>query len=163
MKKLVLIRHAKSSWEDPDLDDSERPLNKRGKKDVPIMAGRLRALEMFPDLFLSSPAVRALTTARAIAEGIDYPQESIVENEEIYLADVPELLSVVGAIDDGNDLVFLVGHNPGLTDLANHLGDTPVDNIPTCGICSLEFDVPSWKEVPAGHGTLVVFDYPKKE
>ncbi len=162
MKNLVLIRHAKSSWDNPALDDFDRPLNKRGQRDAPVMAGRLKELDITPDLFLSSPAERAVTTARTVAEGIDFPIEKIVQDEDIYLASGEDLLSIISQSDDSIERLFLVGHNPGLTELANHLGDRPIDNMPTCSIYSLVFEITSWKEILFRKGKTEFFDYPKK-
>ncbi len=162
MKNLVLIRHAKSSWDNAGLDDFDRSVNTRGKNDAPLMAERLKEREISPDLFLSSPANRAVTTARTIADGIDYPIEKIIPDEEIYLAHVEELIALLSEADNSNDRIFLVGHNPGLTNLANHLGNHPIDNMPTCAIYSIQFDTSSWKDILVAKGKTDFFDYPKK-
>ena len=162
MKRLYLIRHAKSSWDDPDLADYERPLNKRGKEEAPMMGKRLKKSKVQPDLILSSPAKRALKTAKIIAKELDFPKKRIVTDEAIYEAGVPALLSVIRNIDDAFQQVLFCGHNPGLTDLAQSLTNVQIDNIPTCGVFCLDFDLPSWKEVADGKGIFVFFDYPKR-
>ena len=162
MKTLYLVRHAKSSWDDPGLKDYDRPLNKRGKKDAPKMGKHLKMIGVSPDLILTSPAKRAKTTAKYIAEKIEYPFEKIVEEKEIYHADVNELLDVIKDIDDSNDTIIMVGHNPGFTDLANYLTTTRIDNIPTTGIFCVEFDVNSWEKIHKESGEFKLFDYPKK-
>ncbi len=160
-KFLYLIRHAKSSWDNPSLTDFERPLNKRGKRDAPEMGKRLAQRQVIADLMLSSPANRALTTCRHIAKEIDYPEEAIEEDEEIYHAGPSTLLKVVREIDDTWRTVLMFGHNPGFTDFANALNNTGIDNIPTCGIVLCRFEIDSWSEVQFGSGEEVFFDYPK--
>ncbi|MBD3307013.1 histidine phosphatase family protein [candidate division KSB3 bacterium] len=162
MKRLYLIRHAKSSWKDQSLADFDRPLNKRGKRDAPFMGQRLASYQVTPDLLMSSPAKRALTTAKTIAEEIGYPPTAIVTEPSIYGAGAASLLTVIQAIKDAAHEVMLVGHNPGLTTLAESLTNTMVDNIPTCGIFCVDLPVESWTEVTEGIGTVVFFDYPKK-
>lgn len=162
MKRLYLIRHAKSSWKDQDLTDIERPLNTRGKRDAPCMGKRLKDLKVHPDLIVSSPAKRALKTAKVIAREIGYPKKRIETDESIYLAGVSTLLLVIQNIEDSYQQVILFGHNPGFTELAEYLTDQQFDNIPTCGIVCMDFDIESWKEVAEGKGILVSFDYPKK-
>jgi phosphohistidine phosphatase len=162
MKRLTLIRHAKSSWKDAFLLDMDRPLNKRGQRDAPVMGKRLAARESRPDLIISSPATRALTTAEAIAAEIEYPVEEIVVGERMYGADVAEWLQIIRGLDDSWDHVMCCGHNPGLTDLVNALSPYAIDNIPTCGVVELAFDTDTWTDVGRIEPTQVHFDYPKK-
>lgn len=163
MKRLYLVRHAKSSWKDATLEDFDRPLNKRGKQDAPLMGKLFKShYKLSPDLIVSSPAKRAAKTAKVIAKEIGFPKKQIVYEGAIYEAGVPPLLSVIRKIDDSADQVMLFGHNPGLTMLAEYLIGVVVDNIPTCGIFCIDFDVDSWKEVGEGRGKEVFFDYPKK-
>ena len=162
MKRLYLIRHAKSSWKDPDLADFERPLNRRGKKDAPYMGKRLKKYEVTPDLIISSPAKRALKSATIIANEIDFPTNKIITDMSIYQADVPNLTDLIQNIDDSNNQVMLVGHNPDLTSLANYLSNYTISNIPTSGIFCIDFDISSWKNVAARKGIFIFFDYPKK-
>lgn len=162
MKRLYLIRHAKSSWKDHTLDDCERPLNKRGKRDAPFMGQRLNSYQVRPDLILSSPAKRALKTAKMIAEKLEYPKDRIATDGSIYEAGISSLLNVIHCIDDANHHVFLFGHNPGLTMLAEYFTNRPIGNMPTCSIVCIDFDVTSWEKINADNGTMVFFDYPKK-
>ena len=162
MKTLYLVRHAKSSWKFPELRDFDRPLNGRGKRNAPDMGKRLKAKGIRPDLLLTSPANRALTTAREIAEKIDYPLEGIHENDDIYHGSENTLLAIINGTDGNVNELMLFGHNPGFTDLANLLGDQWIDNIPTCGIVSIQFDVENWSAVTPGTGKNLFFDYPKK-
>lgn len=162
MKTLYLVRHAKSSWKDPFLDDMHRPLNNRGRRDAPRMGKRLRERELVPDLIVSSPAERALSTSMLIAEKIRYPVKNIHAIVKLYHATQDELLSVVRTLNDGNDEVMIVGHNPGLTDFANSLSDDLLtDNIPTCGVIGIELDADSWKQADWGKGRMLFFDFPK--
>ena len=162
MKRLILMRHAKSSWDQPDLADFDRPLNKRGKRDAPLMARRLRDLPEKPDLILTSPAERALSTARIVADEIGFPKKKIVRRKDIYLAASGELLGVLQTIDNPLSRVLLCGHNPGLTNLGNYLANLHIVNIPTCGVVCLELAVDSWADLAQGCGTLVYFDFPKR-
>jgi phosphohistidine phosphatase len=161
MKRLVLMRHAKSSWVQTDLPDFDRPLNSRGKHDAPLMAKRLRELLEKPDLILTSPAERAVKTVRAIAAEVGFNKKDIVKNSDIYLADSVELLKVLQGIDDSIARVLLCGHNPGLTNLCNFLANVQIENIPTCGVVCLSLAADSWADLKQGCGTLVYFDYPK--
>jgi phosphohistidine phosphatase len=163
MKTLTLIRHAKSSWKDPTLPDWDRPLNKRGRRDAPMMGGRLAAREAYADLLITSSAVRAMTTAEAIAAEIEYPADEILVAERLYGADEFEILEVIQNLDDAWDRVMLVGHNPGLTDLVNALSPTGIDNLPTCGIVELTYDTESWALVGRIDSVAVDYDYPKKD
>ncbi len=162
MKQLYLIRHAKSSWKNPLLADVDRPLNKRGQRDAPFMGKRLHAHHVRPDLLVSSPAKRAGSTSQLIAKEVDFPQEQIIIDESIYEAGVPTLLRLVHALDDRASHVIVVGHNPGMTLFAESLTNVTIDNMPTCSIFCIQFDITSWKDVKIGNGIPIFFDYPKK-
>jgi phosphohistidine phosphatase len=161
LKILILVRHAKSSWKDASLADRDRPLNKRGKRDAPEMGRRLAARGAAPDLIVSSPAARALATARIIAEAVGYPVDAIREDERLYLASPAELLEAIRDLDDGYDRVFLFGHNPGLTELVNELSEPAVDNVPTCGLVELRLAAERWADVSPDTVRRVSFDTPK--
>jgi phosphohistidine phosphatase len=163
MKTLTLVRHAKSSWKHPELPDADRPLNKRGEKDAPAMGQRLAAKALSPDLIVTSPAKRALKTAKMVAGEIGYPKKKLVIDERVYLADVVELMSVLCELDNHYKDVFLVGHNPGLTNLVNDLMDASILNVPTCGVVRAKFNIETWKALGKGMGKLEFFDYPKRE
>lgn len=163
MKTLYIIRHAKSSWKDSSLDDFDRPLNKRGQRDAPLMGKRLQEQKVSPQLMLASPANRAVTTCHKIAKEVNFPVESIQTNERLYHASDEEILAVVKDLDDKNDFVMLFGHNPGLTDFVNKLMNRSIYNIPTCGIAACTIPVQSWQEIHWGHGALILYDYPKKQ
>jgi phosphohistidine phosphatase len=162
MKRLLLIRHAKSSWKNPDLDDFNRPLNKRGRKDGPKMGKLLAKRGEIPDLIISSPAKRALKTAFAIAKDVGYPEKKIKEKKKIYLGSVSQLMNVIHNIGNEFNRVFLFGHNPGFNDLSHYLTKHELENIPTCGVFCIDFEIDSWKEVAEGNGKFVYFEYPPK-
>jgi phosphohistidine phosphatase len=161
MKELTLVRHAKSSWKDPKLDDHERPLNKRGERDAPMIGSRLAKRNYSPDLIISSPAVRALETATIFAEKLGYRRKKIVVEGSVYAASVDDLLGVVRSLDDSVIRVMLFGHNPGLTELANCLGPRPIGNIPTCGVVQLEFDTDNWARVGGVAAKEILYEFPK--
>ena len=152
LKTLFLVRHAKSSWKHPELEDSERPLNKRGTRDAPIMGQRLLARSLVPDLIVSSPAVRALTTAQLLAHEVGYSSPAIVVEDELYAASSQDVLAIVSGLDDR----IQVAHNPAITELANWFSDAPIENVPTCGILNVEAS--EWHRIAAA--TFAGFDYP---
>jgi phosphohistidine phosphatase len=162
MKQLTLIRHAKSSWASGHgTRDIDRPLNHRGERDAPRMATHLRQQGFLPDLMLSSPATRAATTAEEIARGIGYDVDNILWKDQIYAAMVSELLELITTVNAEISHVAMVGHNPAFTELANLLQPHPIDNIPTCGVVMIQFDVGDWSEIPQSLGNLLCFDTPK--
>jgi phosphohistidine phosphatase len=159
-KQLLIIRHAKSDWGNAGLRDFDRPLNKRGKANAPEMAARLVMNQIKPDLMVSSPALRAITTAGFFAEVWNIPNQKIQKDSTIYEAGVRALLTVVNGLPNEYNKVALFGHNPGLTDLANYF-DGHIDNMPTCSVLLLEFPFDDWKMVSADTGKVLLFDYPK--
>lgn len=157
MKTLFLIRHAKSDWENARLTDRERPLNERGYAAAALMSGRLATV---PDLIVTSPAVRAASTALIFARRLGYNSNNILIKEELYDTSVKEYLSVIKNISDAYDTVLLFAHNPTISDTAARL----VKNLPmemsTCAVAGIQFNVTKWSEIKMGE--LVLFDYPKK-
>jgi phosphohistidine phosphatase len=162
MKRLYLIRHAKSSWAEPGLPDFERPLNGRGKTDAPFMGRRLADHGVRPDLIVSSPAKRARKTARCIAEAVGFARDSIRFDETIYEAEVPSLLGAIARVPAECETLFFVGHNFGISDLAAWLLGRDIGVLPTCGIVGIEFDGLSWPDLSEGSGRLLFVDFPKK-
>jgi phosphohistidine phosphatase len=144
------------------LDDFERPLNKRGRKNAPFMGKILKKLKVAPDLILSSPANRASMTARIIADKIGYPLDKIHYSENIYNFSANALIDVIKQLDNVVRKAMFVGHNPALTELANYIGDEPISNIPTAGIFCTELDIPSWAKIGNHCGKLMFFEFPKK-
>lgn len=162
MKTLTLLRHAKSSWNDASLEDRDRPLSSRGHRDAPVMAERIKDAGIRPSLILSSPASRAWTTAKAIANEIGYPPEFLQQEDRLYHASVRGFLKVISEQDTGFNNLMIVGHNPGLTDFANYLMPGVTDNIPTCGVVSFEIDHDDWHLHSGAKTKLMIFDYPKR-
>ena len=162
MKRLILLRHAKSSWSDDGLSDSERPLSGRGERDAPRMGVRLRERGIRPDLVLSSPALRARRTASLVARALDYPDDAIRLDATLYLAAPVEILAVVAEQADAVDCLLVVGHNPGLTELTNLLlPELELANLPTAGTVVVDCATERWAEVRNAQRRLVYYDYPK--
>ena len=162
MKTLYLLRHAKSSWSDASLNDFDRPLNKRGKRDAPFIANKLVEKRFFPQLILASPAKRAKITALCVAEAIKYPLEEIIWDKDIYSLGMDYLLKLIQKQDAKLTHILLVGHNFELTDFANFLCPEEVENIPTTGVYSMNMDIENWSELGSQCARLSFFDYPKR-
>jgi len=151
MKTLFLVRHAKSSWDDSTLPDQDRPLNDRGKRDAPRVAKRLAKRGVKIDLIASSPANRAISTARVLAGKLHYALGDIVVDDRLYPGRVDDLLELVHDLDDQWARVMLVGHNPALERLAHRLS-REITRMPTCAVAQFTFKTKSWAE--AGNATL---------
>ena len=161
MKTLLLLRHAKSDWDDPSLQDFDRPLAARGERDAPQIGKALRKRgDTLPDLIISSPAARAKATVKAvvIAAKVD---THIQYDEAIYGASSAELTKLVNRIPDASSCAMLVGHNPGFEDLVGRLSGSP-ERMPTAALACLEFQVNSWSEVGEEEGKLVWLLTPKQ-
>ena len=162
MKTLVIVRHAKSSWDDPGLSDHDRPLNKRGLEDAPEMGARLAKWGPPVDRVISSSAVRALTTAEMVSHEMGLPWDEIHIEDALYHATEEEVLDLIWEQDDYLDGLMLFGHNPGLTYLVNELSDLYLDNLPTCGVVILQFDVENWTQIGDEIAIKADVDFPKK-
>ncbi len=163
MKKIYILRHAKSSWKDSSLSDFDRPLNERGKRNAPMMGIKMAELNIVPDLVLSSSANRAYTTASIVVEKLNYPKDRIEKRKDLYLASSHAILKIINSADKKHESLMIVGHNPGLTELANDLGAFQVSSMPTCALVALEFAVDEWQAVHWGIGKNILFEYPKKK
>ena len=165
MKTLYIIRHAKSSWDDPVENDFNRPLNDRGRRDAPRMGKRLKEKNLTPDLIITSPAKRALSTCQVIAEILRFPAQNIRLEPSLYHANADQILKIIHSIDDKHDVVLLFGHNPGITDFSNELRDDKkfIDNVPTCGVVGFVSTVNRWAEIEFGKANLILFDFPKSK
>ena len=161
MKTLTLVRHAKSSWKDTSLADRERPLNRRGQHDAPEMGRRIARAGIRPSLIVSSPAVRAWTTAKIVAKEIGYPIEFLQREDGLYLGSVNDILDVIVAQDTGFNNLMMFGHNPGFTDFANYLVPGVTNNVPTAGVLCVNIDQDDWNLFERPETELVVYDYPK--
>ncbi|MDH3621609.1 MAG: histidine phosphatase family protein [Gammaproteobacteria bacterium] len=162
MKVITIVRHAKSSWKDSSLSDRERPLNSRGERDAPDMGKRIHEHGIRPSLIVSSPATRAWTTAKIIAQAINYPREFLQKEDSLYLASLDEILDVIVAQDNGFNNLMVVGHNPGMTDFANFLIPGLTINLQTAGVVSVQVDQEDWSLYERPAAELLVHDWPKK-
>lgn len=161
MKRLYLIRHAKSSWSEPGLADFHRPLNNRGKSDGRAMAKRLAAAGVRPDLIVASPAVRAKKTAGYMAEGTGYDPDAIQFDNNLYLGSFSYYCRLIATLLAKIDVLFLVGHNNTMTELAEHLCGRSLGNVPTCGVVALDYSDEGGFSAVAGRGKLTFFWFPK--
>lgn len=162
-RRLLMIRHAKSSWKNPLQSDYERPLNDRGERDAPIMGAKLKELNVLPDLIISSTARRAAQTAKKIATAIGYDKEKIKWYDKLYHCIPSVYEEVLYELDKEIHTVFIVSHNPGITEFVNELSpDFETDNMPTCGIVGAEFELREWNEFSRAEKKVILFEYPKK-
>ena len=162
-KELLLVRHAKSSWDDPYLDDHDRPLNERGLRNAPEVGKRLQGSGIRPGVWLSSTATRAISTAEIIAEQVGFPKEKIQQTKDLYHASATELQEFISGLDDQIDSVVFFGHNPGMTSLVTNLYGLPIDNIPTSGVVHLQFNENAWSATSSAPPARAYFDFPKNE
>lgn len=162
MKQLTIVRHAKSSWDLPEMEDYYRPLNPRGVKNSYAIGDELAVRGVFPDLVVTSPAVRAMNTSIIISRKLDFSLERIEANANMYEASVTDVMKIMSGINDSVSHAMLVGHNPTLTMLINRLQKKPLDNLPTCGVYHLEFDISSWSEIYDAKGKVQFALFPKE-
>ena len=164
MKRLTLLRHAKSSWDQAGLDDHDRPLAERGRRDAPRIGERLTRRGLRPDLVLSSTALRARETAELVSAALGGgSRPKLALEPRIYLASPDELLAVLAGIDDAVGELVLVGHNPGLTELVNTLlPDLKLANLPTAGAVAIDCDTDRWQTIDAARFAHRFSEFPKK-
>ncbi|UZJ37544.1 SixA phosphatase family protein [Prosthecochloris sp. SCSIO W1103] len=162
MKTLYLVRHAKSSWDNANLADFDRPLNKRGQKAAPFMAKLMSENNVQVDRIISSPANRALTTAETFCEVLGYPLEKIEQRIEIYEGGINQMLQIVREIPDSCSSAMLFGHNPTMTSFANFISGEHLENIVTCGVVRIDLKTDFWQQTLMDSGKLVWYEYPKK-
>ena len=162
MKNVYFIRHAKSSWDDSSLRDSERPLNKRGLRDAPFMAKLLKGKGVQADMIISSPANRALTTAKYFASEMNLPDEKFDINNIIYGAYPEDVLRLVKNVDNSVNTLLVFGHNPTFTGIVNRFTEDYIANVPTCGIVKIEADIDSWSAFNESNAVQTEFYYPKQ-
>ena len=162
MKKLILIRHAKAIQGDNSLPDMKRSLSTRGQQNTHLMASRIAEMALHPDALFSSPAERALSTARGLANALDIKKKKILVDPALYTFNADDLLVWLKELDNDLTDIALVGHNPALTDLVNFLALTNLENLPTCGIAVLDLSIKRWSKVVSGCAELTCLNYPKK-
>ena len=162
-KILLLVRHAKSSWDDPSLSDFERPLNERGKKDAPEMAKKLNSKKLRIDAFVSSPAKRARQTCKYFTKEFNPKKKNIVREPKLYEAGDQSFYEVIESFKNKWDSVAVFSHNPGITSFANSLTENHVDDMPTCSVLAIKVDADKWKDFKTAKKTFLFFEYPKVE
>jgi phosphohistidine phosphatase len=161
MKTVLIIRHAKSSWDFSTLNDFDRALNERGHKDAPIMGKRLFDKGIAIDAFISSTAKRAFTTATYIADAYDVKEKDIIKVPELYHAASTVFYKVINEVDDKLNSIAIFSHNPGITDFVNELTNRKIDNMPTCAVFAVKINIDSWKDFEKAEKEFLFFDYPK--
>lgn len=161
MKTLLLVRHAKSSWDVPGLSDFDRPLNERGKKDASQMAKRLKDKDIGIDLFVSSPAKRARKTAKYFAREFEVKKDGIQLVDDLYLASSSAFRKTILDLSDKNNVVAMFSHNPGITEFANALTNVRIDDMPTCSVFAIHVNADSWSDFEKAEKKFLFFDYPK--
>lgn len=161
MKTLLLIRHAKSSWDNVKLPDFERPLNDRGKHDAPLVAKKVIERKIKIERFISSPAKRAKKTAAIFMNEYAIQEKDMVLLPSLYEASVNNFYDAVENIKDKDDVVALFSHNPGITDFVNTLTEKNIDNMPTCGVFAIKIKTKKWKDFKEAEREFLFFDYPK--
>jgi phosphohistidine phosphatase len=163
MKRLVLIRHAKSDWSIPGQKDFDRELNTRGVMDAPRMGARLKELQIFPTLVVCSPAQRAKQTMEFITEQLNVNEALITFEEDVYEASARTLLHIVNTLDNSQSCVFMVGHNPGMSFFSEYLTGKETGDMPTCSIAVIDFETDDWATVSQRTGNLTHYIYPKDQ
>jgi phosphohistidine phosphatase len=161
MRSLYLIRHAKSDWAHDGLADIDRPLNARGYRDAQRMGEALAARAAQPDSIVSSPAVRAVSTALIFARALRYPSARVKLDDRLYEPEADAVLEVIGEQDAAAQTLFVFGHNPTWSSLASQLAQGFFGELPTTGLVVIRFDAPTWREAVQKRGELVLFDFPK--
>lgn len=162
MKRILIIRHAKSSWADIGQRDFDRPLNARGLHDAPEMARRLMKRKIIIDAFISSEANRALSTTKLMMQEMKMMEDQLIVKKDLYHAPPSVILSSIQQCDNQFESIAIVCHNPGITEFANLIKGLSIDNVPTCGVLGLQSDVKEWEEVSIKNLFFDFFDYPKK-
>ena len=163
MLRLTLVRHAKTEPARSDQEDWDRLLEPRGQRDAPEMGRRLKHRHMKPERILSSPAVRAIATATILARELGVQAAKVQQDERLYLAGPKDMLKVVRELGGNMKHVMIIGHNPGITEFADRLSaERSIDNMPTCAVYTLEFDIARWADLDWSSGVNADMDYPKK-
>ena len=145
MKTLLVLRHAKSSWDDPSLDDHERPLNERGRRDASLMGELVREYGLIPDIVISSDAVRAQLTTETVAEATRYKGKILLDHR-LYIASPDEILSLLRTVREDAGTIMIVGHNPGLEELLEHLTGESQD-LPTATLAQVALPIDHWHDL----------------
>lgn len=159
MKKIFLVRHAKSDWNNPEIEDIQRPLNDRGYSNANMMSKQFKTMT---DLVVSSPAIRAISTALIFARNLNYDPNKIQIRKELYESSVKDYLSVIHQLDDQYNTIMLFAHNPTISNVAEALAKSPPMEMPTSAIAGISFECTKWSDIKTKQGDLFLFDHPKK-
>lgn len=162
MKLITLIRHAKSSWDNANLSDFERPLNARGRRDAEFMSNLLPTILPNPEMIYCSKAERARETAEYFLNKYNFPREKVIYDHGIYENGIRFLIKLIQKTPDNINNLVIIGHNPDITAFSNAFTLNYYDNIPTCGIIGIEFDLEKWTDFANVVGRAVFYEYPKK-
>ena len=161
MKRVYILRHAKSSWSDPTLSDIQRPLNKRGKKDAPLMASVMKRFNFIPDVVYISPSKRTRATVKPVAELLEISSDKLFIESSLYHGYYDDFEEVIKALDEEVSSVLLVGHNPGVTYIANSCDGPIIDNVPTGGLLVIEAEISQWQSFGFSESRLISHHFPK--
>lgn len=161
VKDVCFVRHAKSNWDQPGLDDYSRPLDSRGLRDGPLMAQKMHELNLVPDLIITSGAKRARSTAEFFRKEFDLGPEKFIVNDKLYEATPDDVYSVISSAPDTARFLYIFGHNPTMTWVANSISGVHIDNVPTAGVLHVQTMVASWKKFKPQHAGFISFHYPK--
>ncbi len=161
MKTLYLIRHAKSDWSIEHLTDIDRPLNERGYNDAQKMSSVLKEKAIVPDLIISSPAIRAISTALIFCRSLNYDPKKILINKFLYDTSVKDYLACISKTDNKHQIIFLFGHNPTITNTANTLTASVTEEMSTCCIAGIKSEQKEWADFNKENNELIYFDFPK--
>jgi phosphohistidine phosphatase len=161
LRQLTIVRHAHAQAHDPEIEDFERKLDKRGRREVQEIAERARRLKLRPDHLVASPADRALETARELAKALDFPLHRIRHDDRVYLAEPPQLVAILRSAPPGSEHVLIVGHNPGLSRLAAWVtDDESFGELPTAGLVSARGELDRWQDLYGGSLERICFETP---
>lgn len=161
MKTVYILRHAKSSWSDPTLADIERPLNKRGKRDAPLMAEIMKRFNYIPDQVYLSPSARTRATIKPLVKTLEIPDDHIHIEYSLYHGYYDDYEAIIQDLDEDVNSILMVGHNPGITYIANSCAGPILDNVPTCGLLVIESTIKDWSTFSFSESTLVKYYFPK--
>lgn len=162
MKTLYFIRHGKAEDKVPGQSDFDRNLATKGKQDAQIMGKKQRIQGLQPDLILSSPAPRALNTAKAFAEALSYNEEQVQTADQLYEASYEQILEQIYALENTLNTVMIFGHNPAISEVVIELSREKADILPTAGIACFEFDIDQWEAVTRENARFASQDFPAK-
>lgn len=163
MKTIYLVRHAKSDRDVPDLQDIDRPLNARGYRDANTMGNLLKEKKVAPGIIISSPAIRAISTAFIFCRKLQYDASGVIIEPDLYDTSVKHYLNIIGRTDNRFKSLMLFAHNPIISDLACHLCSQFSESLPTCAVVEIQFKVDEWKSIEKSKGAIIQYGFPKNQ